>query len=121
MARRRPITRRNRAINRARQLRREPTPPEYRLWQALRLRPGGLKFRRQHPLDRCTADFFCPAARLVVEVDGDGHSMGDNPERDARRDAWLRSQGLEVLRFDARDVMNDVNVVVQAIVLQAGR
>jgi very-short-patch-repair endonuclease len=56
-----------------------------------------------------------------VEVDGDGHSMGDNPERDARRDAWLRSQGLEVLRFDARDVMNDVNVVVQAIVLQAGR
>jgi very-short-patch-repair endonuclease len=91
------------------------------LWQALRLRPGGLKFRRQHPFDRCTADFFCAAARLVVEVDGDGHSMGDNPERDARRDAWLRSQGLEVVRFDARDVMNDVNSVVRAILLQARR
>jgi very-short-patch-repair endonuclease len=121
MPRRKPFTRRNSAVNRARQLRREPTPPEYRLWQALRIRPAGLKFRRQHPFDRCTADFFCPAAQLVVEVDGDGHSMGDNPERDARRDAWLRSQGLEVLRFDARDVMTDVEAVVQAIVLQAAR
>src|SRR4051812_2332248 len=108
MAPRKKITRRNSAVNRARQLRREPSPPEYRLWQALRLRPAGLKFRRQHPFDRCTVDFFCPSARLVVEVDGDSHSMGDNPERDARRDAWLRSQGVEVLRFDARDVMNDV-------------
>ena len=121
MARRKPFTRRNSAVNRARQLRREPTPPEYRLWQALRLRPAGLKFRRQHPFDRCTVDFFCPAVRLVVEVDGDGHSMGDNPERDARRDTWLRSQGLEVLRFDARDVMNDVCSVVQAILLHSKR
>jgi very-short-patch-repair endonuclease len=121
MARRKPVTRRNSSVNRARQLRREPTPPEYRLWQALRTRPAGLKFRRQHPFDRCTLDFFCPAVRLVVEVDGDGHSMGDNPERDARRDAWLRSQGLQVLRFDARDVMSDVDAVVLAIVAEAGR
>ncbi|HEU0098394.1 MAG TPA: endonuclease domain-containing protein [Allosphingosinicella sp.] len=121
MARRRPVTRRNDAVNRARQLRREPSPPEYRLWQALRLRPEGLKFRRQHPFDRCTADFFCPAARLVVEVDGDSHNMGDNPERDARRDSWLRSLGLTVLRFDARDVMKDVGSVVQAIVFHARR
>ena len=121
MPRRKPFTRRNSAVNRARQLRREPTPPEYRLWQALRLRPAGLKFRRQHPFDRCTADFLCAGARLVVEVDGDSHSMGDNPERDARRDAWLRSLGLEVLRFDAGDVMNDVDSVVRAIVLQARR
>ena len=100
---------------RARALRRMATPPECRLWQALRLRPGGLKFRRQHPFDGCTVDFFCPAARLVVEVDGDSHSMGDNPERDARRDAWLRSQGLRVVRFDAADVMNDTDAIVGAI------
>jgi very-short-patch-repair endonuclease len=91
------------------------------LWQALRLRPAGLKFRRQHPFDRCTLDFFCPAIPLAVEVDGDSHSMGDNPERDARRDAWLRSQGLKVLRFDARDVMNDVDAVVRAIISEASR
>lgn len=111
---------RNAAVLRARQLRREPTPPEYRLWQVLRTRPEGLKFRRQHPFERCTVDFFCPAARLVVEVDGDSHSMGDAPERDARRDAWLRQQGLRVLRFDARDVMNDLEAVVRSIVAAAG-
>ncbi|HEX8063578.1 MAG TPA: endonuclease domain-containing protein [Allosphingosinicella sp.] len=121
MPRRKPLSRRNDATNRARQLRREPTPPEYRLWQALRLRPGGLKFRRQHPFDRCTADFYCAAARLVVELDGDSHGMGDNPDRDLRRDAWLRAQGLEVLRFDARDVMTDVEAVVRAIRLHARR
>jgi very-short-patch-repair endonuclease len=121
MAPRKRMTRRNSAVIRARMLRREPSPPEYRLWQALRIRPAGLKFRRQHPFERCTVDFFCPAARLVVEVDGDSHSMGDNPERDARRDAWLRAQGLEVLRFDARDVMIDVDSVVRAIVARAGR
>ncbi|HEX8620743.1 MAG TPA: endonuclease domain-containing protein [Allosphingosinicella sp.] len=112
MARRKPISRRNQAINRARQLRMEPSPPEYRLWLYLRQRPDGLKFRKQHPFGRCTVDFYCPAAKLVIEVDGDGHSMGDNPERDARRDGWLRAQGLEVLRFDARDVMNAVESVV---------
>ena len=121
MARRTPFTRRNNAVIRARQLRREPTPPEFRLWQALRTRPAGLKFRRQHPFDRCTLDFFCAAIRLAVEVDGDSHAMGGNPERDARRDAWLRSQGIQVIRFDARDVMNDIDAVIRAIVAEAGR
>jgi very-short-patch-repair endonuclease len=58
---------------------------------------------------------------LAVEVDGDSHSMGDNPERDAQRDAWLPSQGLQVLRFDARGVMNDIDALVRAIVAEAGR
>jgi very-short-patch-repair endonuclease len=106
---------------RARQLRREPTPAEYRLWLALRDRPGGFKFRRQHPFDRCTVDFFCPAVRLVVEVDGDSHSMGDRPERDAARDAWLRSLGLRVVRYDARDVMNALEAVLTDILHQARR
>jgi very-short-patch-repair endonuclease len=121
MARRKTFSRRNAAINRARQLRREPSPPEFRLWSYLRQRPDGLKFRQQHPFERCTVDFYCPAARLVVEVDGDGHSMGDNPERDARRDAWLRARGLEVIRFDARDVMNALDSVITAILLAARR
>jgi very-short-patch-repair endonuclease len=115
------FSRRNAAVMRARQLRREPTPPEYRLWQALRQRPGDLKFRRQHPFDRCRVDFYCPAAGLVIEVDGDSHSMGDRPQQDARRDAWLQSQGLRVLRFDAAEVMKDVESVVRAILVMAGR
>ena len=102
-------------MQRARQLRREITPPEYRLWQVLRQRPGDMKFRHQHPFERCTADFYCAQAKLVIEVDGDSHSMGSRPEQDARRDAWLNRKGIRVLRFDAADVMKDVESVVHSI------
>jgi very-short-patch-repair endonuclease len=115
------FSRRRAAVDRARQLRRELTPPEFRLWQMLRERPGDLKFRKQHPFDRCTADFYCASARLVIEVDGDGHSMGLRPEEDRRRDAWLNSLGISVLRFDAADVMRDVESVVRAIIESARR
>ncbi len=97
------------------------SPPEAYLWQVLRSRPGGLKFRRQHPFERCTADFYCASARLAVEIDGDSHDLGDNPERDRRRDSWLGQQGLRVLRFRAEDVVRDVESVVTAIVLACGR
>jgi very-short-patch-repair endonuclease len=95
--------------------------PEAYLWQALRRRPDGLKFRRQHPFERYTADFYCAAVRLVVEIDGAGHDMGDNPKRDLRRDAWMREQGLRVLRFNAGEVIKDLGSVVSAIVLAARR
>jgi very-short-patch-repair endonuclease len=110
---------RNAAVMRARVLRRVPSLPEGLLWQILRMRPGGLKFRRQHPFERCTVDFYCPAVRLVVEIDGDGHSMGANPEIDARRNVWLQTQGLRVLRFDAADVPKDVESMVTAILREA--
>ena len=113
--------RRNTAVLRARALRREMSLPEGLLWQVLRTRPEGLKFRHQHPFDRCTADFYCAAAKLVIEVDGDSHSMGSRPEEDRHRDAWLRSMGVEVLRFDAADVFGDVGSVVTAILVEARR
>jgi very-short-patch-repair endonuclease len=97
------------------------SPPEAYLWQVLRQRPDGLKFRRQHPFERYTADFYCAAAKLVLEVDGDGHDMGNNPESDRRRDTWFRQQGLEVLRFNAADVMRDLESVVTMIALAARR
>ena len=106
---------------RARELRRTLSPPEAYLWQVLRTRPGGFKFRRQHPLDRCTGDFYCAAAKLVIELDGIGHEMGDNPAGDARRDRWLGQQGLRVVRFNADDVMKDVESVVTAIILACER
>ncbi|HYW17096.1 MAG TPA: DUF559 domain-containing protein [Allosphingosinicella sp.] len=112
---------RNAAVVRARELRRSMSPPEAYLWQMLRTRPGGLKFRRQHPLDGCTGDFYCAAVKLVVELDGISHEMGDRPARDLRRDAWLREQGLRVVRFNPEDVMKDVESVVAAIVLAARR
>jgi very-short-patch-repair endonuclease len=97
------------------------TLPEGLLWQVLRRRPDGIKFRRQHPIGRCVDDFYSPAAGLVIEVDGQSHSMGARPQRDAARDRWLRDQGLRVLRFDAADVMNDLQSVVTAVTLACRR
>jgi very-short-patch-repair endonuclease len=115
-----PPRERNETVLRARALRRDMTLPEGLLWQALRKRPNGLKFRRQHPLGRCIVDFYCPSARLVIEVDGESHSMGDCPERDEMRDRWLERQGLRVLRIPAADVMGDLDSVVTAITLACG-
>ena len=110
-----PPREKNATVLRARALRRNLTLPEGLLWRVLRERPEGLKFRRQHPIGGCIVDFYCPAAKLVIEIDGESHSMGDRPERDARRDWWLRSQGLRVLRFNAGDVMKDLQSVLTAI------
>ena len=116
-----PKQEKNETVLKARALRRDMTLPEGILWQALRTRPAGLKFRRQHPVGRCIVDFYCPAARLVVEVDGEAHRMGNRSEYDLRRDAWLEDQGLRVMRFGATDVMRHVNLVVTAIIHSCDR
>jgi len=110
-----PPRQKNEIVLRARALRRDLTLPEGMLWQVLRQRPDGLKFRRQHPIGRCIVDFYCPAAKLIIEVDGIAHEMGDRPERDRARDQWLRGRGLRVIRFAAADVMKDLQSVVTAI------
>lgn len=106
---------RNEAVLRARALRRNMTLPEGLLWQALRARPDGFKFRNQHPFGKFVVDFYCAATKLVIEVDGIAHDLGDQPERDERRDAWLKSQGIRVIRFAAVDVLRDLQSVVSAI------
>ena len=106
---------RNEMIVRARALRRTMSPPEAKLWQILRTRPDGFKFRHQHPFGERILDFYSAAMRLNVEVDGDCHDMGDNPERDARRDAWLRRRGIRALRFMAANVMRDAESVLTQV------
>jgi very-short-patch-repair endonuclease len=107
-------------IRRARRLRRELTPPEARLWMALRRRQAaGLYFRRQHPIGPYVLDFYCDSARLCVEVDGFAHVTGDHPRRDERRDAWLADRGVRTLRIDARDVRDELDGVVGLIVAMA--
>ena len=103
------------AVDRARKLRREMSLPEILLWQQLKTRPKGLKFRKQHPIEPFTADFYCHEKSLVVEVDGIAHDMGDNPERDLRKDARFAEQGLEVLRVAAKDILKDVTASAQSI------
>src|SRR5688572_17020851 len=86
--------------NRARTLRGEMTRAETLLWRYLKAgHLDGLKFRRQSPIGSYIADFACHAAKLVIELDGESHDFEERVQRDAGRDAWLASQGYEVLRF----------------------
>ena len=103
-------------VAKARGLRRAMTPPEVMLWQQLRARPGGVKFRRQHPVGPYVADFYAPVGRLIVEVDGLAHDLGDRPGRDVARGDWLRGQGFVVVRVAAVDVLRDVEGVAQGLV-----
>ncbi|MEG3145055.1 endonuclease domain-containing protein [Sphingomonas sp. RT2P30] len=107
-------------VERARALRRTMTPPEVRLWQWLRTRPGGFKFRHQHPTGPYVFDFYCAAVKLVIEVDGEVHARGDRPERDIVRDAWCAGQGMRVMRIAALDVMQDLDAVSRAIMSACG-
>ncbi|MBW8744834.1 MAG: DUF559 domain-containing protein [Sphingomonas sp.] len=100
---------------RARQLHQDMSLPEVVLWQALRARPAGLKFRRQHPSGPYVADFYCHEARLIVEIDSYAHETGDRPARDAARDAWFAARGLKVLRIPAQFVLHDLESVVRGI------
>ena len=105
-----------RTVRRARRLRREMTLPEVLLWQQLRLRPGGFRFRQQHPAGPYVMYFYCAEARLCIEVDGAIHSTGSQPASDERRDALLGSHGVETLRIPAREVFADMDGVVGWIV-----
>jgi very-short-patch-repair endonuclease len=97
----------------ARRLRRDMTYPEHTLWRLLRSRElDGLKFRRQHPIGPYVADFYCAAASLVIEVDGQSH---EDPDADARREAYLQGQGLKVLRVTNDQVLYERQVVLDAI------
>ena len=81
-------------------LRKKATDTERILWPHLRNRNfAGYKFRRQHPIDNYILDFYCPAARLAIELDGGGHNYGVGQIRHRRRSELLASHEIMVLRF----------------------
>ncbi|MEQ1550413.1 DUF559 domain-containing protein [Sphingorhabdus sp.] len=102
-------------IGRAKQMRREATPPERKLWAYLKAdQLGGAKFRRQVVIGPYIADFACRApVMLVVEIDGDTH--GAQGAYDAERTRFLERKGYHVLRFSNRDVMQDIESVLATI------
>lgn len=87
---------------RARALRRTMTQPEKTLWALLRRNQQGLRFRRQHPIGPYILDFYCPSAKLCVEVDGPSHE--DQAAHDERRTRWLEGEGIRVIRFSIAEV-----------------
>jgi very-short-patch-repair endonuclease len=96
------------------------TPPEVRLWVALRRDNLGVRFRRQHPVGPFVLDFYCDRQKLAVEVDGERHWMGDAQLRDIERDAWLGLRGIRVLRLSASLVLQDRDAAVRMIQHAAG-
>ena len=94
------------------------TLPEVLLWNLLRKNPAGIHFRRQHPIGPFIVDFFCAAAKMVVEIDGIAHDMGDRPDRDCSRDAQLAAQGITVMRIPATEVLACPELVAEALVRQ---
>jgi very-short-patch-repair endonuclease len=100
----------------AKDLRASATDCERKLWAILRGKQfAGLRFRRQHPLGPYIVDFYCSAAKLVIELDGGQHSTDENMAYDAARDGWLKSQGYRVLRFSNEDFLKHRDMIVEAV------
>jgi len=103
-------------FERAQQLRKQTTEAEEKLWEQLRNRRfEGLKFRRQHPLNRFVADFYCHEKRLVVEVDGGIHNEKEVIERDEGREVDLQNFGLTIIRFTNEEIMTNMGEVLEKL------
>ncbi|QYK50161.1 MAG: endonuclease domain-containing protein [Anaerolineales bacterium] len=101
-------------IERARELRKQPTKAEAMLWDALRNRQlEGHKFRRQYSIDHYIVDFCCPEHKLVIEVDGEVH-IGQE-EYDQARTQTLNDFGFRVIRFSNQQVLQQLDRVLHAI------
>ncbi|MFO1525018.1 MAG: endonuclease domain-containing protein [Turneriella sp.] len=100
------------------ELRKRLTPAEAALWNRLKKsQVVDHKFRRQHSFGNYILDFYCPAARLAVELDGGVHQSMEAQDYDRVRDAYLRSAGIRVLRFQNREVLEDMRSVLRRIEL----
>ncbi len=93
------------------------TEAEKAFWSKVRRKQlMGAPFYRQKPIGNFIVDFYCPAGRLIVEIDGGQHYQPKGAVRDAVRDAFLKSLGLAVLRFSNLDVLNNIDGVLDTIV-----
>ena len=103
-------------LARRKTLRSSLTPAEATLWRALQGSAlGNRKFRRQHSIGPYIVDFYCAAEKLVIELDGAAHNSEQSALRDETRDGFLRSRGLKVLRFENRQVRENLDEVLAFI------
>lgn len=102
------------SIQRARNLRKNLTPAERKLWQVLRRRQiADVRFRRQVPIGPYIADFCCLELRIIIEVDGGQHAR--QADADERRTRWLGDRGFTVVRFWNNDVLQNPDGVLARI------
>ena len=105
---------------RARAFRRTLTEPEIMLWSRLKGRGRGQPvFRRQFAYESMIFDFYCPAAKLAVEIDGSTHWTDEKLEKDEARDRWLARRGIVVMRIGAGSVYKGLGDVTDAVILRA--
>ena len=97
-------------------MRKNMTDSERVLWSRLRGKQlYAIQVYRQKPIGDYIVDFFIPKAKLVIEVDGSQHSASENVARDQRRDAYMKSVGLQILRFNSNEVLEETDAVVDVI------
>jgi very-short-patch-repair endonuclease len=103
----------------AKKLRANITPHERALWRALKELPtDGTHFRRQAPIGPYIVDFFCPAKRLIIELDGGHHTEDEAIKRDRERQLWLEREGYRVIRFWNSEINDDLTAVLEKIYVE---
>jgi very-short-patch-repair endonuclease len=106
---------RSRERQKRKALRRNASEAEQRLWQHLRGKQLGIRFRRQYSVDAYVLDFYAPQSKLAIEVDGDAHFTGTAPQSDHERTTYLNRFGIDVLRFTNLDIVENIDGVLSAI------
>ena len=100
----------------SRNLRKEMTDAEWILWSKIKGKQlSGVQFYRQKPVGEYIVDFYSSSIRMVIELDGGQHFEPENMEKDRLRDDYLKSKGLQVLRFDNHEVIKNLSGVLDVI------
>jgi very-short-patch-repair endonuclease len=111
----------NSLIKYSRELRKNMTDAEKRLWSKVRLRQlKGYQFFRQRVIGNYIVDFYCPGAKLVIEVDGSQHYLEDGAAADRKREGYLNRRGLKVLRFTDTEVLKNIEGVIENLLENMG-
>ena len=99
----------------AERLRRDMTVSEKIIWDRVCKNQLGVRIRRQHPVWKFIADFYCHEIKLVIEIDGGIHLRSENNEYDISRDIILKEFQIEILRFTNDEVINEPDIVIEKI------
>ncbi len=89
--------------------------PEIILWRELKGSKLGKKFRRQYGVGQYSLDFYCPNERLGIELDGGTHDSSEAYDYDQKRTEFIQSQNIKIIRFQNKDVLNNLNGIIEEI------
>jgi cyclase len=91
------------------------TAAEKIVWERLSRNELGVRIRRQHPISKYVADYYCHELKLVIEIDGEIHNTKENIECDINREVTLNEFGIEIIRFTNDAVINEMEAVIEKL------